>query len=206
MNQAISKRRRSVAPDVGSGSMISDEVLLLEILVRLPVKSLVRFKSVCKAWCATIASPHFVRLHLELARASSSSMVLVPRKYQPEPTKVVSRFVHIYSFQPSAQSKVAKLIFMYEPRPNGIPMFKIPLHCDGLILIPSITAQGTYLCATRPPRSLSSCRRAPGMCRWTKGSPLASILPVVRIRWLGTSCAHTVKDKYVQNMTLDMRS
>jgi hypothetical protein len=36
--------------------IIPDEVLLLEILVRLPVKSLVRFKSVCKAWCATIAS------------------------------------------------------------------------------------------------------------------------------------------------------
>jgi len=120
--------------------MIPDEVLLLEILVRLPVKSLVRLKSVYKAWCATIASAHFIGLHLELARAtSSSSMIIVPRKYQPEPTKLASRFVHIYSFQPATQSKVAKLVLKNKPLPNGISVFSIPLHCDGLVLIPSVT-------------------------------------------------------------------
>jgi len=140
MNQPISKRHRPVAPEVGGGSMIPDEVLLFEILVRLPVKSLVRFKSVCKAWCATIASAHFVRLHLELARArSSSSMVIVPRKEQPRPTKLASGFVHIFSFRPARQSNVAKLIMKSKPRPGGIPHFTIPLHCDGLILIPSVT-------------------------------------------------------------------
>lgn len=141
MNQPISKRRRPAPPEVGSSSMIPDEVLLLNILVRLPVKSLVRFKSVCKAWCATIASAHFARLHLELARATSpSSMVVVPRKYQSEPRKVASQFVHIYRFQPAVQSKVAKLIMMSKPRPEwGIPRFTIPLHCDGLVLIPSMT-------------------------------------------------------------------
>jgi hypothetical protein len=137
MNQLVSKRPCLAASDVGS--MIPDEVLLFEILVRLPVKSLVRFKSVCKVWCATIASPRFVRLHLELARASSSSMVVVPRMYQPKPTKVGSRFVHFYSFQPAAQSKVARLIMVNKPLPYGIPRFTIPLHCDGLVLIPSIT-------------------------------------------------------------------
>jgi len=141
MNQPISKRRRPAPPEVGSSSMIPDEVLLLNILVRLPVKSLVRFKSVCKAWCATIASAHFARLHLELARATSpSSMVVVPRKYQSEPRKVASQFVHIYRFQPTVQSKVAKLIMMSKPRPEwGIPQFTVPLHCDGLVLIPSMT-------------------------------------------------------------------
>ncbi|KAF8769349.1 hypothetical protein HU200_006870 [Digitaria exilis] len=136
MDQSISKRLCPVAPEV-----IPDEVLLFKILVHLPVKSLVRFKSVCKAWHATIASAHFVRLHLELARACSpGSVVLVPRKWQPEPTKVASRFVYIYSFQqPPVQ--VAKLIMKTKPPcPTGcIPRFTIPLHCDGLILIPSVT-------------------------------------------------------------------
>jgi hypothetical protein len=150
-----------VAPEVGGGSMIiRDEVLLLEILVRLPVKSLVRFKSVCKAWCATIASAHFARLHLELARASSSSsMVLVPRKWQPEPMKLASRFVHIYSFQRAAQSKVAKLIFRNQPPPNGIPRFSIPLHCDGLVLIPSVTGH-IFVC--KPATKEGVCRFSPG--------------------------------------------
>lgn len=138
MDQPISKRLRPVAPEV-----IPDDVLLFKILVHLPVKSLVRFKSVCKAWRATIGSAHFVRLHLELARASSPSVVLVPRKWQPEPTKVASRFVYIYSFQqPPVQGDniVAKLIMKTKPCPTGvIPRFTIPLHCDGLVLIPSVT-------------------------------------------------------------------
>ena len=59
--------------------------------------------------------------------------------YQPEPTKLASRFVHIYSFQPATQSKVAKLVLKNKPLPNGISVFSIPLHCDGLVLIPSVT-------------------------------------------------------------------
>ncbi|KAF8762762.1 hypothetical protein HU200_009069 [Digitaria exilis] len=146
MDQPISKRRRLVALKVCSGSMIPDDVLLFQILVRLPVKSLVRFKSICKAWCTTIASAHFVRLHLELSRATnSSSMFVVPRKYLMKPTKTASMFVHFLSYQPAVQSKVAKHIMRSMPRPNGIPRFTIPLHCDGLVLIPSVTGH-IFLC------------------------------------------------------------
>ncbi|KAF8660273.1 hypothetical protein HU200_057840 [Digitaria exilis] len=146
MNQPISKRPRLVALEVGSGSMIPDDVLLFQILVRLPVKSLVRFKSVCKAWCTTIASVHFVRLHLELARATnSSSMVVIPRKYMMKPTKSACEFVHFFSYQPAVQSNVAKHIMKSTPRPNGIPRFTIPLHCDGLVLIPSVTGH-IFMC------------------------------------------------------------
>ncbi|CAL5041123.1 unnamed protein product [Urochloa decumbens] len=141
MSEPISKRRR-LAPEAAAGGdiKIPDEVLLFGILVRLPVKSLVRFKSVCKAWCATIATSHFARLHLELARASSSTVahLLVPRKEQ----RAVPVFVNIYSFQPSVESNVAKLIMTNKDR---IPKFTIPLHCDGLILIPSITGH-TFVC------------------------------------------------------------
>jgi len=39
--------------------------LVTEVLVRLPVKSLVRFRCVCKAWCSRITSPDFASLHLD---------------------------------------------------------------------------------------------------------------------------------------------
>ncbi|XP_058185591.1 F-box/kelch-repeat protein At3g06240-like [Rhododendron vialii] len=39
------------------------EDLLMEILLRLPVKSLLRFKSVCKNWYALIQNPSFISLH-----------------------------------------------------------------------------------------------------------------------------------------------
>ncbi|KAF8669075.1 hypothetical protein HU200_051398 [Digitaria exilis] len=59
-------------------------------------------------------------------------MVLVPRHFHP------------------GQSKVAELIFIKKFSPYSIPMFSIPLHCDGLILIPCITGE-MFMCnpATR---------------------------------------------------------
>ncbi|XBI61199.1 hypothetical protein VPH35_042031 [Triticum aestivum] len=44
--------------------VLPDE-MVCEILVRLPVKALTRFKSVSKAWCAIISDPCFIRSHLQ---------------------------------------------------------------------------------------------------------------------------------------------
>ncbi|KAK9137037.1 hypothetical protein Sjap_007631 [Stephania japonica] len=45
-------------------SQVPDEILTAEILPRLPAKSLLRFKSVCKAWRSWISDPNFVDTHL----------------------------------------------------------------------------------------------------------------------------------------------
>ncbi|KAF8113465.1 hypothetical protein N665_0050s0113 [Sinapis alba] len=49
------------------------EVLQTEILARLPLKTISRFKSVCKKWKSTLESAYFRRLFLSLNRNSSSS-------------------------------------------------------------------------------------------------------------------------------------
>ncbi|KAG2300091.1 hypothetical protein Bca4012_011670 [Brassica carinata] len=49
------------------------EVLQTEILARLPLKTISRFKSVCKKWKSTIESAYFRRLFLSLHRNFSSS-------------------------------------------------------------------------------------------------------------------------------------
>ncbi|GJN27622.1 hypothetical protein PR202_gb15661 [Eleusine coracana subsp. coracana] len=49
-----------------------------------------------------------------------------------------------WNFQ-QGQRKVAKLILQREFHPFGIPMFSIPLHCDGLVLISCITGKA-FMC------------------------------------------------------------
>ncbi|XP_033129707.1 F-box protein At3g26010-like isoform X1 [Brassica rapa] len=49
------------------------EVLQTEILARLPLRTICRFKSVCKTWKSTIESVYFRRLFLSLHGDSSSS-------------------------------------------------------------------------------------------------------------------------------------
>ncbi|KAK9137056.1 hypothetical protein Sjap_007650 [Stephania japonica] len=56
------------------GSPLPDDVLAREILARLPVKSLVRFKSICKAWRAMITDHDFIEMHLHHQLQSKQSI------------------------------------------------------------------------------------------------------------------------------------
>nr|KYP58174.1 F-box/kelch-repeat protein At3g06240 family [Cajanus cajan] len=51
--------------------------LIIEILLRLPVKSLIHFKTVCKSWLTLISDPHFASSHFELAAACTERLVFV---------------------------------------------------------------------------------------------------------------------------------
>ncbi|KAF3657366.1 putative 60S ribosomal protein L13a-4-like [Capsicum annuum] len=63
---------------------LSEEVITA-ILVRLPVKSLLKFKSVSKEWFALISIPHFVKTHLSFSANYSTRhrLVLQIDKYSP---------------------------------------------------------------------------------------------------------------------------
>ncbi|XP_058759180.1 F-box/kelch-repeat protein At3g06240-like [Vicia villosa] len=51
--------------------------LIIQILLRLPVKSLIRFKSVCKLWFSLIShDPHFANSHFQLNAATHKRRIL----------------------------------------------------------------------------------------------------------------------------------
>ncbi|XP_058208986.1 F-box/kelch-repeat protein At3g23880-like [Rhododendron vialii] len=56
--------------------------LLDEILVRLPVESLIRFTSVCKSWYSLITSPSFVTKHLNHSKTNARNLLLKTYNYE----------------------------------------------------------------------------------------------------------------------------
>ncbi|KAI9128876.1 hypothetical protein K1719_000359 [Acacia pycnantha] len=51
------------------------EQLIVAILLRLPVKSLLRFKSVCKVWRSLISNPRFGQSHFEMSSSIADKIV-----------------------------------------------------------------------------------------------------------------------------------
>ncbi|KMT06752.1 hypothetical protein BVRB_7g159120 [Beta vulgaris subsp. vulgaris] len=53
---------------------ILPEEIIVDVLLRLPAKSLMRFKSVCKSWYNLIKCPDFSKLHLERSLTTRSNL------------------------------------------------------------------------------------------------------------------------------------
>ncbi|KAI8561469.1 hypothetical protein RHMOL_Rhmol04G0342200 [Rhododendron molle] len=62
--------------------------VVYDILSRLPVKPLCRFKSVSKSWLALITDPHFIKSHLHQSMKSNTNQKLILGP---------PRWVHIHS-------------------------------------------------------------------------------------------------------------
>lgn len=111
IDQTSSRRKRTSPTDL-------PEELVFEILARLPVKSLLRFKSVSKAWRAAISGPLFTRAHLEHSASKweqSPSLLITPHALDGAiegkdwPTTFSTR-IRFYHWQPGRASEAARLV------------------------------------------------------------------------------------------------
>ncbi|XP_059635846.1 F-box/kelch-repeat protein At3g06240-like [Cornus florida] len=111
--------------------------LMTDVLSRLPVKSIVRFKCVSKSWLALFAHPHFVSLHL--TRSRNSKLVLA---YSLD---FLSNFLH---------------------RPNTLNDLFV-LSCDGIVEAASdyIDGGGGALIDIVPPHERKQQVYMAGSCR-----------------------------------------
>ncbi|KAK3151948.1 hypothetical protein QOZ80_2BG0152490 [Eleusine coracana subsp. coracana] len=152
------KRKRSVhAPDLL-------EELVTDILVRLPVKDLLKYKTVCKAWRKITSDPTFIKEHL---RFSAS-------KWKQDPSFIISPhyLTYVISWE-SIPSTFSNRIRFYQWK-DGASAAKL-LHakdfvdefsrvrefvcCDGLVFAPTDTKLYLFNPATRDSITLPDSNR-----------------------------------------------
>ncbi|KNA16446.1 hypothetical protein SOVF_089180 [Spinacia oleracea] len=76
---------------MGTGFLYDD--LVQEILVRLPAKTLVRCRCVCKSWCSLISSPNFILDHVCRNKEAKHHQVLL-RSFNNAEKKVRYKLCH----------------------------------------------------------------------------------------------------------------
>ncbi|CAM0880237.1 unnamed protein product [Alopecurus aequalis] len=145
------------------------EELVTEILLRLPVKSLLRFKSVSKAWCAIISDPSFIRSHLWQSASrwrQNPSLLITPHSldYVMEDEDWPTTFsteISFYRWQHSGKESEAARLFMHGgdffAQFNSVCYFA---HCDGLVVAPTDTSVYLFNPATRDAMTLPDSDRS----------------------------------------------
>ncbi|KAK3145051.1 hypothetical protein QOZ80_4AG0322110 [Eleusine coracana subsp. coracana] len=134
------KRRRSAPP-----SSIPEEILVSDVLARLPVKSLLRFRSVCWSWRAANDDPRFVRRHLELSSARPPSVVDVPceprlEQYWTEARSSKDQPLEFRRIWPGGLGGEPTAELMHAVT-CSITAVTHPVHCDGMVLVPTTSGE-----------------------------------------------------------------
>ncbi|XP_042479136.1 F-box protein CPR1-like isoform X2 [Macadamia integrifolia] len=102
------------------------EVLVEDIFLRLPVKSLLRLRCVCKPWCALITKPAFVKLHLNRSLENDTNRSLICRG---------SAFYSVDLDACELQAPVELELPPLEPSKRSDYGIKIGGSCNGLLCI-----------------------------------------------------------------------
>uniref|UniRef100_A0A7N0VJD1 F-box domain-containing protein n=1 Tax=Kalanchoe fedtschenkoi TaxID=63787 RepID=A0A7N0VJD1_KALFE len=153
-----SSRRRicddDEADDERSGSPNLPNELLTEILVRLPVKSLSRFKCCSKQWCSLISSDDFIDQHLQQTQERCRLLALSDSVGPDNLRSVLVSSIYsdpanpefVYVDPPISAQPILDAMLFY---------FQIDLSCNGLVLVRS-AALSEYLVWNPTIRELES--------------------------------------------------
>ncbi|KAM0845146.1 hypothetical protein ACQ4PT_056559 [Festuca glaucescens] len=151
------KRRRITPPPLTAGVGLPDDLLFMEVLVRLPVKCLLRFKCVCRSWCIRMHDAGFVHLQRDFSRASPPSMLVIARKnaYEDEEDEELSEpeDIAFYRLRPGQkpgdfETKAAELLLdkaACPPEVVGVTDVILATNCDGLVAL-TTTMNQVFVC------------------------------------------------------------
>ncbi|XP_045827513.1 F-box/kelch-repeat protein At3g23880-like [Trifolium pratense] len=102
--------------------------LIIQILLRLPVKSLIRFKCVCKSWLSLISDPHFTNSHFQTTAETHSRRIMFISYSPPLQTRFID-------YEPSIHQHTASASLNLNFTPfESYPHIQIIGSCRGFIL------------------------------------------------------------------------
>ncbi|KAL3628740.1 hypothetical protein CASFOL_027786 [Castilleja foliolosa] len=131
------KLKNSQATNIATAAAVAAcEDLMLCVLARLPVKSIIRFKSVCKSWDHLLSTQEFVKKQFKLSKESKKQSFLVHRVNRNR-----SNIISVFNFE--SDEKKAKILdypFDYTPVGVGVGVgigigVSIVGCCNGLVCI-----------------------------------------------------------------------
>ncbi|XP_027119000.1 F-box/kelch-repeat protein At3g23880-like [Coffea arabica] len=106
--------------------------LIVDILTRLPVKSILRFRCVSKSWLCLIASPHFIKSHLTISTKVNNharhGLLLAPID-APTELYTCSLYSVLYQRSPVSAEKVQL------PLQSKYPRLSFVGCCNGLVCL-----------------------------------------------------------------------
>ncbi|KAM7463763.1 hypothetical protein LguiA_031884 [Lonicera macranthoides] len=117
----------SVSMEVEQLPHLPHEIVVV-ILSRLPVKSLLQFKRVCKRWYSSISDPQFVKMHLNQVSKQTDRIMLSSKTYD-----LANPVCYVDSESPYGHHPaIGRIDFpLMEPGPIG----EVYGSCNGLVLI-----------------------------------------------------------------------
>ncbi|KAL6639272.1 hypothetical protein ACP70R_023002 [Stipagrostis hirtigluma subsp. patula] len=123
--------------------LLPEDVIAEQILTRVPAAATVRFRAVCRAWRAALASDHFVRAHHAIRAAA-----------QPRP--------EIVFFAPAAANPTATAFYSFKlplttTQRNGSSSGEAPAVASAreLVTVEDLRAGDLALCGTKPCHGLT---------------------------------------------------
>ncbi|XP_037472544.1 putative F-box protein At1g33530 [Triticum dicoccoides] len=165
INKAASlpDERRSM----NKAASLPDE-MIIEVLQLLPIKSVLRFRAVCRSWDALLSSDEFRSLHLAARREPLKLLYISPT------ARFLSTAVYARSFTPSSSGGSTgdrgHLLFTIDGARGNCVEVVTPVPCCGLTLLYDALAMAYYICnpATRattrlPPSTDIASRSTTGL-------------------------------------------
>ncbi|KAK9949272.1 hypothetical protein M0R45_004805 [Rubus argutus] len=118
------------------------EDIIVQILYRLPVKSLVRFKCVSKRWSSIVSDPQFAKSQFKFTseRKTLSHRLLLSTVPQWE-SQLESLDLQTLSFEDDAS--VRKLTYPFK-EPGGCAV-KILASCNGMVFVALVPHDSSYI-------------------------------------------------------------